>query len=234
MKLRSRLIVFLSLVVSNFLGAQTDSTYVSKVDSLDTTCRDCIAPVWYFSSHHETVNGIAIGLGDLHKDSCNSTVNGLKVELLGLGVGVGFLNSNTFSEDSALHASLIDNPVRMTKNEVNGFNISLFGTIDDLCVNGVSLGGLAQYIDFVDGAQITGGNSRISGKISGVQLSGVYNNAIICHGIQLSLLGNKAFDLKGIQIGLFNKSEITYGIQFGLWNVNEKRSLPFINWDLEE
>ncbi|WP_459073709.1 LA_2272 family surface repeat-containing protein [Halocola ammonii] len=180
------------------------------------------------------MHGIAIGLGDLQKDSCNSTVNGLKVEILGLGVGVGFLNSNTISEDSATHASLIDNPVRRTKNQVNGFNISLFGTIDDLRVNGVSLGGLAQYIDFVQGVQITGVNSRISGKISGVQLSGAYNNAIICHGIQMSLLGNKAFDLKGIQIGLFNNSEITRGFQFGLWNVNEKRSLPFINWNFKD
>ncbi|WP_262714039.1 LA_2272 family surface repeat-containing protein [Phaeocystidibacter marisrubri] len=35
--------------------------------------------------------------------------------------------------------------------------------------------------------------------------------------------------LDGVQIGLYNMAIELRGFQFGLWNVNGKRSLPLIN-----
>jgi hypothetical protein len=38
----------------------------------------------------------------------------------------------------------------------------------------------------------------------------------------------------GIQIGIYNKTLKLRGFQFGLWNVNERRSFPLINWNFKE
>jgi hypothetical protein len=38
---------------------------------------------------------------------------------------------------------------------------------------------------------------------------------------------------RGVQIALFNSSMNFKGIQIGLWNKNQKRSLPFINWNFK-
>jgi len=35
----------------------------------------------------------------------------------------------------------------------------------------------------------------------------------------------------GLQIAMWNKSKNTKRIQSGLWNINEKRNLPIINWN---
>lgn len=37
----------------------------------------------------------------------------------------------------------------------------------------------------------------------------------------------------GVQIGAVNQAKKLKGIQFGLWNVNEKRSLPIFNWNFK-
>ena len=34
----------------------------------------------------------------------------------------------------------------------------------------------------------------------------------------------------GVQIGVLNKAKNLKGLQIGLWNKNQHRSLPFINW----
>lgn len=44
---------------------------------------------------------------------------------------------------------------------------------------------------------------------------------------------NHVNKMHGVQIGLFNKANTSKGIQIGLWNVNEKRSLPLINWNFK-
>jgi hypothetical protein len=38
--------------------------------------------------------------------------------------------------------------------------------------------------------------------------------------------------MRGLQIGIFNASKHTKGVQLGIWNKNEKRKLPIINWNL--
>ncbi len=37
--------------------------------------------------------------------------------------------------------------------------------------------------------------------------------------------------MKGLQIGVVNKAKRLRGIQLGIWNINERRKLPLINWN---
>ena len=39
--------------------------------------------------------------------------------------------------------------------------------------------------------------------------------------------------MRGLQIGVVNKSKNLRGIQIGIWNVNQKRRLPLINWNFK-
>ncbi len=57
-----------------------------------------------------------------------------------------------------------------------------------------------------------------------------HNDSYKMNGIQFAVIYNKSIEMKGIQIGLFNRSENFMGIQLGLWNINQKRSLPILNW----
>lgn len=40
--------------------------------------------------------------------------------------------------------------------------------------------------------------------------------------------------MKGVQIGLVNNAAKLRGFQIGLWNTNQKRSLPLFNWCFEK
>ncbi|MFT6127643.1 MAG: hypothetical protein ACJAVA_002135 [Flavobacteriaceae bacterium] len=80
-------------------------------------------------------------------------------------------------------------------------------------VNGISIGGLAKEALQHKGIQIGGGTSR----------------AIRRYGIQV-VGNNQAKTMNVIQIGLFNKTYQSTGLQIGLWNKNQDRSRPLINW----
>jgi hypothetical protein len=40
--------------------------------------------------------------------------------------------------------------------------------------------------------------------------------------------------MSGLQIGIVNKSKNLRGIQIGIWNVNQKRKLPLLNWNFKQ
>jgi hypothetical protein len=63
----------------------------------------------------------------------------------------------------------------------------------------------------------------------GVQIAGIINESYKMNGLQIGGQ-NYSYYTKGLQIGVYNNSEHLRGFQFGLWNVNEKRSLPIVNW----
>ncbi|WCL81116.1 hypothetical protein PPO43_14165 [Saprospira sp. CCB-QB6] len=98
-----------------------------------------------------------------------------------------------------------------------GLNVVPFSNISEQIVHGVNIVGLKNFVDEAHGVSITG-LSSFSYKMNGLSIAGIYNSSI---------------QTRGVQIGLVNKSKDLRGFQFGLWNINPKRSLPLINWQFK-
>jgi hypothetical protein len=118
----------------------------------------------------------------------------------------------------ASNNTLINMPdtIDMTNIEttVHGFHASIGGFSGDV-FKGMALNGGIAMARQSNGLVITGFQNLLDG-FKGVVISG---------------LRNKSIKGAGLQIGLFNICKHLKGVQIGLWNVNSKRKLPFINWD---
>jgi hypothetical protein len=57
------------------------------------------------------------------------------------------------------------------------------------------------------------------------------NKHYVSNGLTFAFIGNHDTKCKGIQIGLINSAVDLKGLQIGLWNKNQKRSMPIINWN---
>lgn len=101
--------------------------------------------------------------------------------------------------------------------KIHGVNISVVNTFSEMRIKGFNLTGLITVVD----------------EIHGISISGINNFSYIMNGVSIAGIRNRATMAKGVQIGLFNKSTDLRGFQFGLWNINGKRSLPFINWQFK-
>ena len=69
--------------------------------------------------------------------------------------------------------------------------------------------------------------------VNGASISGVMNKQYIVNGLTVATLGNHNISCHGVQIGLINTCSDLQGVQFGLWNVNQRRKLPLINWNFK-
>lgn len=196
---------------------------------------------WLIWSHHdfdtETVNGVSLGVGRFI--SKYSDVNGIKIEIPGLGflVPIGVdddpYNPNYIKNDSIRlfkYYHEIKDSIHMDDNSVtNGLFLSLSGDVEDV-VNGLSLHPIGGKVVLSNGVVISGimGFVTIS---NGWSTSLFFQSSGTTNGITTSLFANSTIELYGVQISLFNTSFKTKGVQIGLWNKNEKRSLPLINWN---
>lgn len=172
------------------------------------------------------VNGIGIGLMinslKFEGDTTTTIINGLNVELVGVGFFAPLAPSNPLIPDEVkieqiapILDSLIIEATQPKPYKINGLNISL--------------GGLAGHEIQLDGLNISG-IATLTSKTNGVSIAILMNLNKVMHGISAGFI-NQCLEHKGLQIGVFNQSEKTKGIQIGLWNKNEKRSLPLINWN---
>ena len=98
--------------------------------------------------------------------------------------------------------------------KINGISLSSTGTVCECTTNGINIGGIG----------------NLNYKINGLNIAGLVNYTQIQNGMQLSLFGNYAGSINGLQIGLVNNAKRLKVFQIGLWNKNDKRSFPFINW----
>lgn len=101
------------------------------------------------------------------------------------------------------------------KSKIAGLSISGGGVIGDFKMCGLAINGIVSGVTEVNGVQITC-LLNVSQEFKGVMIGGICN---------ASTKG------RGLQIGLFNLCKDLKGVQLGLWNVNNKRKLPIINWD---
>jgi len=64
----------------------------------------------------------------------------------------------------------------------------------------------------------------------GITISPIVNMHYIMNGLTFGLIGNHDVKCNGVQIGISNSCADLKGFQFGLWNRNQHRVLPLINW----
>jgi hypothetical protein len=182
---------------------------------IDTVYRKKVA--WFippFYTKVDEINGLAAGFMAAPSNVKDSLkINGLCVEVLPLGFFV-FMFGSLITSDSILFSKQPE-PILV---KINGFNISLGGSVGDTEINGVYMGGVSTIVNTLRGVAITGVHS-ISHEMKGVCISGLRNQS------------NKA---RGIQIALINYAKDFKGIQIGLWNKNQKRSLPIFNWNFRD
>jgi hypothetical protein len=121
---------------------------------------------------------------------------------------------------------------------INGLQISLIGN-HAYIVNGLQIGLIGNTSEITNGLQI--GMFNNGGRMSGLQLgivnlgkSSTYQTSLRrqqsenSNGLQFGLV-NIGGKMNGLQLGLVNISKSST-FQIGLWNKNEKRQLPLMNF----
>lgn len=195
-------------------------------------------PAWTFHTDSVNIHGLSIGLWAGSGATRNTTTNGLRFELVGVGILIPMIPRSPIAQsDSEYNRRLLD-PV---SERINGFNVSTLGSACNCITNGVSLGGIAQInrgVNGISASMMMNFNQTHNGiqfglysetyKMNGLQVGG-HNFSNRANGIQLGVV-NKSKTGRGLQIGVLNRAENFRGIQLGLWNVNAKRKLPIINW----
>lgn len=190
-----------------------------------------------FHTNNTTINGISVGAFPNYTDQVRFVkTNGIRIEAPGIGF-LAFMAGNSL---------LLGSDNNIYEEIVNGINISS-GTIGDVLYNGITIAAVVQNGKKNNGIAITGMWNAMN-IMNGVQISGLLNEAEYSNGLQVSLSNTTLYmkgiqiggvnhadnKMTGLQIGLYNRSGKTKGIQIGLWNVNEKRSLPIINWNFKK
>lgn len=170
--------------------------------------------VWFTPSNANRIKGVTLGLQSMHAQGEPLAIQGVN------------LNADALSFLMSLY-SLIDLPFNNTL-------INMEDTVDksgiNIRVRGLSLsgGGLVGPIQ-MKGVSINGAVC-VATETRGVVLTGSQNLADEFSGVVISTLRNKSIKGRGLQLGLLNICKDMKGIQLGLWNVNSKRRMPFINW----
>ena len=178
---------------------------------------------WFTPCKVEKINGIALGLfsenikNNPYNEKDSLKINGLNLEINPFAIftimNLHFVGP--YPDSIEFYNEYLKKDLETT---VNGINISLVNTINETELNGVNITGLITLVDEIDGLSLSG-LSNFAYKFNGASIAGLYNRATIA---------------KGVQIGLINKSANMRGIQIGLWNINGRRSLPFINWQFKD
>jgi hypothetical protein len=188
------------------------STYVPPVETPPKTYRDRNV-IWFTPSNANTIRGVNIGLLTMSwKENKPINIYGvnLNADVLSAFLGVfaiAYLSDNSF-------ANMADTVEYDYVGSMKGLSISAGGLISSSRVHGLSINGMTFFANEMKGLLITGTQS-FSSKFVGVMISGLRNKSVKGRGLQIGLL-NVCRDLKGVQVGL--------------WNINGKRKLPFINW----
>ncbi len=170
--------------------------------------------LWYYPSNVNNVYGVMITVSPDYSDSirCQPKVHGIELdltpeELLLSGFTFAYLFYKPFYE--------------VDIKTINNVNLKT--------VNGVRIGFTDMEESIINGINLSLGDNLAS-KTNGLTISMLRRKNQNCNGVGVSLIANLDNSCNGIQIGLINKCSDLKGFQFGLWNKNQKRSLPIINW----
>lgn len=200
-------------------------------------------PIWTFHDDSLNIHGISIGLWSFPGSQRSTNTNGIKLELIGIGIGTPLVPTSPIVESDSAFIKLSQEPF---SERISGLNLSALGSGCHCLTNGLTAGLIGQIHFQVNGISTSLMTNFIQKQnglmaamyndayyLNGLQV-GVRNNGSKTKGVQIGLLDNRARKMKGLQIGLFNNSENFFGLQIGLWNVNQKRKLPLINWNFKK
>lgn len=171
--------------------------------------------IWFLPFNANEVNGISLGVH-------TGNINGKKIKVNGLNINadMGSMFITMFSTlhffDAANVKVLSDTLAADGKISINGFGISAGGIMYGKRLNGLFVNGGICESNIAKGIFITGGLNYFQ-SMKGISIGGIRNTAVKC---------------TGLQIGLINSCKYLKGLQLGLWNVNNKRKMPLINWGI--
>ena len=173
--------------------------------------------VWFSPTNANEVKGVNIGIQTMNARSGPLNIDGinLNADILSLFLGimalpqVPFNNSLVNMPDAADTSTIV--------NKITGLSLSAGGLAGSNETNGVSING----------------GIFLAVETKGVVLTGSQNIIDDFQGAVFSILRNRSIGGRGVQVGLLNVCKHMKGIQIGLWNVNSKRKLSFINWSFK-
>lgn len=173
--------------------------------------------IWFTPSEANEIRGVNICVLQ------TLTFGGAPLTIRGVNVGIDIVSAYgtmMLMFDAYRHNSLSKMADTIDRSEktiiVHGLHATIGGFVGDE----------------VKGVALNGGLS-IARQGYGLILTGFQNLVDDFRGVTISTLRNKSIKGAGLQIGLFNICKHLKGVQIGLWNVNSKRKLPFINWSFK-
>ena len=174
--------------------------------------------IWFTPTRTGEITGLNLGLqtGNFHKNSLTIRGVNLNADVLSIYVGMHFLFALGKGNTVINLPDSVDSDEEVD-TRIHGLSLSMGGLAGDNVIRGVSINGGVCMALRANGLVITGSQNLV-GEFKGVNIS---------------LLRNWSFRGNGLQIGLLNVCKHLKGVQIGLWNVNSKRRLPFINWDFK-
>ncbi|SHF90894.1 LA_2272 family surface repeat-containing protein [Flavobacterium defluvii] len=206
------------------------------------------------SKKTDKVNGLVLGLGHLENKNIDyQIINGINIEANpapAVGALMAFMSlvylpeiiRNNKKSDSVkntedyykiknmncapdlkLNGLNISTGCFLTTTNMNGLNISAGNKFNNF--NGFSVTVLGTIIGHQNGLSV--GIYNANNDLTGSTV-GIYNQSYQLKGLHLGIFNQTRIN-KGVQIGILNKSN-SKGFQLGLWNINNKRSMPFLNW----
>jgi hypothetical protein len=172
--------------------------------------------LWFTPSKASEIRGVNLSLQTTNFSNVPLTVRGvnLGIDILSAYATMMFMFEAFKHNDMSKIVDTIDQSEKTVT--VHGFHASIGG-----------FGG-----DEFKGVAINGGIC-MARQGYGFILTGFQNVVDDFRGITIATLRNRSIRGAGLQIGLLNTCKHLKGVQIGLWNVNSKRSLPFINWNFK-
>ena len=173
---------------------------------------------WFSPSSATHVNGLMFNFWsreDTKLSNIYPVINGIEFNINPIGFFTPFIFA-IHSIDPDTHQPSYES-IDLTKcKKVNGLQIGLID-MEKSIINGLDINATGSF----------------DTKTNGITLSLVMNKHYAVNGLTIAAIGNHDINCNGIQIALFNSCQELNGIQIGLWNVNQKRRLPFINWNFK-
>lgn len=169
---------------------------------------------WFIPSASRNIYGIALGFVG-SEVICNRPYTKYS-HGLNLQIGQGFLQTFMVGRFNFDSISTYNNDTLYKRIVHNGILVSIFGTFSNQ-INGISMSGWMSMNEI----------------INGISCNLLWNLQKQVNGISIGLV-NTSMETSGLQIGIVNKSKLLKGFQIGIWNINDKRSLPIINWNFKK
>lgn len=207
------MVVFLFIYQSNY----------SQVSIDHKEERVCLVGIW--PTDVTEVNGLMINfwskeinLSNLKDgESALPTTNGLEINLNPMGPFAAAMALVQYPLDKESRMPLkdsIDYTIIPYYKNINGIQVA-FLNLEPTTMNGLEI-------------HLSGSYGSV---VNGVSIGVVANKRDKLNGLGVGIIGNFDTEVNGLQLGIFNKAHKLRGFQIGIWNTNEKRSLPLINWN---